>query len=152
MSDYDIYLREAGVNGGEWAGFALAWKGLAGIEGLPARPHRRWFPWILDPAQPDNPAAGHRGVLQWRFTVALVDGLVGLRGRPPDDGRSASQMRADLLAFMPGIQVDLMDVDGTIDTVRMTAYTEWAIETWDNRHPNGGMLAEVEFVRVTSDK
>jgi hypothetical protein len=148
MNDYDIYMRDSTVRSGEWVGFALAWKGLARLEGLPARPHKGWFPWILDPANPDDPGAGHWGVRQWRYELALVDGLVGLRGVPPDDGRGAAGMRADLLGYLPLSKLELTDLDGTIYDVRMTSYTEQALEPYDVAHADGGLLIQVEFAEV----
>lgn len=148
MSDYDFYLRDGSVHNGEWAGFPVAWKGRARLESLPARPYRRWYPWILDPAHPDDPVMGHRGVLQWRFTVALADGLAGLQGTLPDDGRSAAQIRGDLLLFMPLERFYLLDIDGTEYQVKMTAYTEQAIAPFDGGNPGGAMLAEVEFAAI----
>src|SRR2546422_10967280 len=80
MNDYDFYLRDPGIRGGEWVGFPLAWKGLGGVGGLPLRPHRSWQPWVLDPSSPDDPTAGHWGVLQWRYNIAVIEGLGGLQG------------------------------------------------------------------------
>lgn len=148
MSDYDFYLKDASVASGEWVGFPLAWKGRGNIVGLPVSPYRRWYPWNLDPSNPNDPTRGSRGVLQWRFSVALVDGLVGLEGHPPDDGRTAGQIRQDLLLYMPLDQMDLRDIDGTEYTVKMTSYTEQALEPFDVAHPSGGILAEVEFAIV----
>lgn len=57
LTDYDFHLRLAALLDGKWVGFRLAWKGLAGAGGLPARPHYNWWPWILDPAEPHNAGA-----------------------------------------------------------------------------------------------
>ncbi len=148
MNDYDIYLSDGSVRSGEWVGFALAWKGLAGVTGLPGRPHRGWVPWILDPDKPEDPSAGHWGVRQWRYELALVDSLVGLQGGPPDDGRTSADMRADLMDYLPLTKLELQDVDGTAYDARMTSYIEQAIEPYDNAHPRGGMLVQVEFTAV----
>jgi hypothetical protein len=148
MNDYDIYLRHATVRGGEWVGFALAWKGLARVGGLPARPHRNWLPWIPDPAYPNDPTLGSWGTWQWRFEVAFLDGLAGLSGVPSDDGRSAADMRADMRAFMPLASFDLKDLDGGVHQVLMTGYSEQAIEPFDLGHPNGGFVAQVEFAKA----
>jgi hypothetical protein len=126
----------------------LAWEGLGNIEGLPARPYRRWYPWFLDPADPEDPTVGHRGVLQWHLSVALADGLVGLRGWPPDDERTGTQMRDDLLLYMPLERLDLRDRDGTEYQARMTSYVEEAIEEPGCGRPGVGLLAEVEFALV----
>lgn len=148
MNDYDIYLRDGGVREGEWVGFALAWKGLAGLAGLPGKPQTGWVPWILDPTRPDDPAAGHWGVRQWRFELALVDGIVGLQGAPPDDSRTVADMRADLMNYLPLVKLELQDLDGAIYDARMTSYTEQALEPYDSAHPIGGMLVQVEFTAV----
>ena len=83
MNDYDFYLRHASVHDGAWNGFSLAWRGLVGKDGLPQRPHLRWRPWVLDPANPDDPTLGDWGVWQWHFDVALLDPFVGLMWTPP---------------------------------------------------------------------
>ena len=148
MNDYDFYLRHGAVRGGTWVGFPLAWKGLAGIAGLEMRPHLRWRPWILDPAQPNNPAAGSWGVWQWRFDVAMVDNFAGLLNQPPSDGRTADDIRDDLLAYLPLPIIELKDVGSAISTVKMTAYQEQTIEPYDAAHPNGGWLARIEFAAL----
>jgi hypothetical protein len=144
-NEYDFYLREGSVRGGEWVGFALAWKGLAGLPGLPSRPYTRRIPWILDPAHPDDPTYGSWGVPQWHMSVALVDGVVGLGRQPPVDGRGAADMRADMLAYQAAGSLTLQDIDGSVYAVKMILYTEEAIEAYDASHPAGGMLATVEF-------
>ena len=148
MNAYDFYLRHAAVREGEWVGFPLAWKGLAGVERLARRPHLRWRPWILDPANPDNPAAGSWGVWQWHFDVAMLDRLAGLLAQPPSDGRTGRELRADLLAYLPLPILELKDVDGEVYSARMTTYGEQAIEPHDAAHPDGGWVAQVEFARV----
>ena len=145
MNEYDIYLRHVSVLGGAWVGFPMAWKGLAGVAGLEARPQMRWRPWVLNSSAPNDPTAGTWGVWQWRFDIALLDGLTGLGGRPPADGRGAEQIRADLLAYMPLPALELKDMDGAIYTVKMTAYREQSIEPNDAAHPDGGWAARVEF-------
>ena len=148
MNDYDIYLRHASVSGGAWVGFPLAWKGMVGIAGLEPRPHMRWRPWLLEPSAPNDPTAGTWGIWQWRFDLAMLDGLAGLEGRPPEDGRDANQIRADLLAYMPLPAIELKDVDGAVYTVKMTGYREQLIEPADVAHPNGGWTARVEFAET----
>ena len=148
MNDYDIYIRNSAVREGEWVGFALAWKDLARLRGLSARPHRGWFPWILDPGKPDDPPSGHWGVRQWCYEIALLDGLVGLLGVPPDDGRTAADMRADLMGYLPLTKIELTDIDGTVYDARMTSYIEEAVEPYDAAHPGGGLIATVEFAQV----
>ena len=149
MNDYDFYLRHASVHDGEWTGFALAWRGLAGIDDLPQRPHLHWRPWVLDPDNPDDPTLGAWGVWQWRFDVALIDPLVGLFNTPPADGRDSAAMRADLHAFIDLPAFELMDVDGTTYIAKMTAFREQCIEPYDGVHPNGGWLAQIELVETT---
>lgn len=148
MNDYDFYLRHASVRGGAWAGFLLAWKGLGGVSGLGIRPRLRWRPWVLDPAQPNNPAAGSWGTWQWRLDVAMLDGAIGLLGTPPADARASPQMRADLLAYMNAAILELKDTDGTIYSAKMTAYNEQTVEPYGPAHPNGGWLAQVEFAQT----
>ena len=150
MNDYDFYLRHAAVRGGEWVGFPLAWRGLVGVEGLARRPHLRWRPWLLDPTNPNDPAAGSWGVWQWRFDVAMLDSLVGLLAEPPADGRTASEIRADLLAYLSLPILQLRDVEGEVYSARMTGYREQAVEPHDNAHPDGGWVAQVEFAWVES--
>ena len=147
MNDYDIYLRHDDIQGGSWVGFMLAWKGLAGVHGLPERPHRRRYPWFMDPTRPEEPHEGHWGLLQWYMEVALLDGMTGLQGTPPLDGRTAADMRADLGQFRILTSLELKDVDGSTHTVRMIAYTEHALEPYDTPHPNGGSIAQIEFVK-----
>jgi hypothetical protein len=79
----------------------------------------------------------------------MLDGLAGLEGRPPEDGRDADQIRADLLAYMPLPAIELKDVDSTIYTVKMTGYREQLIEPADVAHPDGGWTARVEFAETT---
>ncbi len=100
---------------------------------------------MLNSSAPNDPTAGTWGVWQWRFDIALLDGLTGLGGRPPADGRNAVQIRADLLAYMPLPALELKDMDGAIYTVKMTAYREQSIEPNDAAHPDGGWAARVEF-------
>ena len=149
MNDYDFYLRHAIVSDGGWVGFPLARKGLAGVVGLEARPHLRWRPWVLDSSAPNDPTAGAWGIWQWRFDVAMLDGLTGLEGTPPEDGRDAGQIRADLLAYVPLPALELKDVDGAVYAVKMTGYREQLIEPNDDAHPDGGWAARVEFAEVT---
>ncbi len=148
MGDYEFSLRHASVREGEWAGFMPARQGLGGVAGLGARPYRRWRPWIPSATDPNNLAAGSWGAWQWQIDAALLDGLVGTAGAPPLDGRTAADMRADLLAFtdLPGMQ--LLDLDGAIYTVQMVGYTEQALEPFDARHPNGGWVAQITLVEL----
>jgi hypothetical protein len=148
MNDYDIYLRDSAVHGGDWVGFALAWKGLGGVAGLATRPHAGWWPWLADPVNPDDPTAGSRGVRQWRLELALVDGLVGLRGVPSDDGRTPTAMRADLMSYKALTKLELQDVDGVAYNVMITAYTEHVVEPYDAAHPDGGWVVRIEFAEV----
>ena len=148
MDDYDFYLRHASVRDGAWVGFPLAWKGLAGVEGLPARPHLHWRPWVLDPSLPDDPAAGSWGVWQWRMDVACLDFTAGLTSIPPSDSRTAQDIRADLQAFLPLPIMELKDVDGATYSVKMIAFQESVIEPYDGNHPMGGWVARVEFSQV----
>jgi hypothetical protein len=150
MSDYDFYLRHAAVRNGAWVGFALAWKGRAGIAGLDSRPHLRWRPWVLAPAETDEPAAGSWGVWQWRLLALMADGVVGLQGTPPADGRTAADMRIDMLDYLPLPIMELKDVDGKLYSVKMTGYREQAIEPNDPAHQHGGWLAQVEFAQAES--
>ena len=148
MNEYDFYLRHASVRGGDWVGFALAWKGLAGVEGLPARPHLHWRPWLLDPAFPNDPAKGSWGVWQWRMDVACLEFTASLLYTPPTDGRTAQDMRTDLKAFLPLPAIELKDVDGITYNVKMTAFQESVIELYDAQHTFGGWTARVELAQV----
>jgi hypothetical protein len=56
-------------------------------------------------------------------------------------------MRADLGQFRILTSLELKDVDGSTHAVRMIAYTEHALEPYDTPHPNGGSIAQVEFVK-----
>ncbi|HYP21738.1 MAG TPA: hypothetical protein VEY08_16835 [Chloroflexia bacterium] len=148
MGEYDFYLRHASVRGAAWVGFRLGWRGLAGVEGLSARPHVRWRPWVLDASDPDNVAAGSWGAWRWRLSVALFEGFTGLGAVPPTDGRTAPDMRADLLQFagLPFIQV--LDVDDVVYPVKVVGYEEQNIEPYDSAHPSGGWVAQIELVYV----
>ena len=148
MGEYDFYLRHAAVRGAAWVGFRLAWRGLGGVDGLSARPHLRWRPWVLSDADPDDVAAGSWGAWRWRMSVALLEGLVGLDGTPPTDGRTVPDMRADLLQFagLPAIQ--LRDADDVVYEVKIVGYEEQNVEPYDPQHPTGGWLAQVELVEV----
>ena len=147
MQDYDFHLRHASIHDGEWIGFLLAWQGLAGVPGLPLRPHLRWRPWVLDPAAPNDPTQGDWGHWQWRFTVALFPVPAGLQWSPPNDARTPTGMRADLLAFIDLPALQLKDADAAIYTVRMTAYSDQCIEPYNPTHPEGGWAAVVEFAQ-----
>ncbi|MEO8288602.1 MAG: hypothetical protein ABI670_19455 [Chloroflexota bacterium] len=149
MNDYDIYLRHASVRDGDWVGFVLGWRGLAGKDGLPQRPQLRWRPWIPDVTDPSDPALGHAGKWQWRFDVAMFDGMVGLLWTSPADGRSSADMRADLLAFVDLPALELKDADGTVYIARATAYREQCMEQYTPTHPDGGWLAQLDFVETT---
>ena len=148
MGDYDVYLRAREVRDGDWVGFPLAWKGLAGVAGLPARPHAATTPWIPDPAAPEDPSAGQWGSWRARINVAALDGLVGLEGTPPTDGRTAADMRNDLLLYMALDRLEFKDVDETSYDVRMTGYSEQAAEPRQGVRGNGGWLIALEFTKV----
>ena|SRR5687768_14036869 len=150
MNDYDIYLRHATVRGGAWVGFALAWKGLAGVEGLELRPHLHWRPWLLNPANPNDPTAGSWGVWQWRMDLAAFDVMHGLLHTPPADVRTAADMRADWLAYLALPVIDLKDVDGVQYSVKMTAFQEQLAKPYDSVHTGGDWVARVEFALVSS--
>lgn len=148
MGDYDLYLRHALVRSGEWVGFRLGWRGLGGLEGLPGRPHRRWRPWLLSPGNPDDVAAGSWNAWRWRLDLALLDGLVGLAGMPPADGRTPADMRGDLLAFANLPAVQLRDVDDAVYTAKIVGYQEQSVETYDAAHLAGGWVTQVELVAL----
>lgn len=151
MGEYDFYLRHASVRGAAWVGFRLAWRGLAGVEGLGTRPHIRWRPWVLDPSTPDDVAAGAWSAWQWRLDVAMFDGIVGLNAQPPTDGRTSEDMRADLLQFIDLPAIHIKDVDDTIYPVKCVGYREHNIEPYDAAHPLGGWVAQVELVQVPAN-
>ena len=148
MGEYDFYLRHASVREAAWVGFRLAWRGLAGVEGLSARPHLRWRPWVPSASDPGDIAAGAWGAWHWRLAVALFEGFSGLNALPPTDGRTAPEMRADLLQFadLPVIQVK--DVDDVVYPVKVVGYEEQNIEPYDAGHPSGGWVAQVVLVEV----
>lgn len=148
MQDYDFYLRHASVRDGAWVGFLLAWRNLAGMPGLPQRPHLHWRPWILDPAYPDDPTHGAWGVRQWRFDVALLDAVAGLAWTPPADGRTGADMRADLLAYADLPAIELKDIDSTIYIAKIVALSEQCIEPYTAPHQDGGWLASVSFAET----
>jgi hypothetical protein len=148
MGEYDFYLRHAAVRGAAWVGFRLAWRGLAGAEGLSARPHTRWRPWVLSPDEPDDVAAGDWGDWRWRLSVALFEGFVRLDGVPPTDGRTSPDMRADLLQFAGLAPIQLRDVDDVIYDVKFVGYEEQNVEPYDTQHPTGGWVAQIELVQV----
>ncbi|HEX8599127.1 MAG TPA: hypothetical protein VF952_11500 [Chloroflexia bacterium] len=150
MGEYDFHLRHAAVRGAAWVGFRLAWRGLAGVEGLSARPHLRWRPWVLSGTDPDDVASGDWGAWQWRLTVALLEGLAGLDAVPPTDGRTVADMRADLSQFSDLPAIQLRDVDDTVYEVKLVGYEEQNIEPYDTQHPTGGWLAQVELVQVAA--
>lgn len=149
MNDFDIYLRHAAVRGGVWVGFFLAWKGPREVAGTSLQPHMRWRPWLLDPANPNDPTLGSWGVWQWQFDVALLDGLVGLAGTPPTDGRTAADMRADLLGYQNVPALDLKDADGAQYSVKMSGYTERLVTPYDYTGAQGGWVARATFAEVT---
>lgn len=148
MGDYDLYLRHALVRSGEWVGFRLGWRGLGGLEGLPGRPHLRWRPWLLSPGNPDDVAAGSWNAWRWRLDLAFLDGVVGLAGMPPADGRTPTDMRGDLLAFANLPAVQLRDVDDAVYTAKIVGYREQSVEAYDAAHPVGGWVAQVELVAL----
>jgi hypothetical protein len=87
-------------------------------------------------------------VRQWRFDVAMVDGLVDLQGAPPEDGRTPDQMRADLMDYVLLPKLELQDVDGVAYDAVITSYVEQAVEPYDAAHPNGGWLVHIELAEV----
>jgi hypothetical protein len=117
---------------------------------LEGRPHLRWRSWVLDPTKPDDPAAGHWGVWQWRMSLAAIDGAVGLLHQPPADGRTAADMRADLVAYHVLPAIDLKDVDGAQYSVRMTAFREELVKPYDSVHTGGDWGARVEFAMLSA--
>ena len=149
MSEYDIYLRHASVRGGAWTGFLLAWRGLHRHDGLPSRPHLYERPWVLDPAFPNDPPKGSWGVRAWRFDLSLLEPPVALDWTPPDDGRTAADMRADLAAFAGLPALELKDTGGAVYLVRMTGYREQAVEPATPANPSGGRVAWVELCETT---
>ena len=126
----------------------MARKGFAGVEGLPARPHLRWRPWVLDPAFPNDPTKGAWGVWQWRMDVAMLDFTAGLGAMPAADGRGSEEIRTDLYAFSNLPNIELKDVDGVTYSAKMTAFRESLAEPYDLNHPKGGWVAQVEFALV----
>lgn len=148
MGDYELYLRHADVRAGAWVGFRLGWRGLGGVAGLPARPHMRWRPWLLDASRPDDVAAGSWNMWRWRLDLALLDGLLGYAGMPTADGRTSAQMRADLLAFanLPAIQI--RDIDDAVYTVKIVGYREEDIEFYDSAYPAVGWAVQLELVAL----
>jgi hypothetical protein len=150
MQDYDFYLRHASVRDGAWVGFLLAWRDLVGLPGLTRRPHLHWRPWILDPAFPDDPAQGAWGVRQWRFDVALLDGVAGLAWTPPADERTSADMRADLLGYADLPAIELKDVDSATYVARIVAFSEQCVEPYTAPHTNGGWLATVVFAETAA--
>jgi hypothetical protein len=82
------------------------------------------------------------------MSVVLFEGFSGLDALPPTDGRSAPDMRADLLQFIDLPIVQMRDVDEAIYDVKATGYQEQNIEPYDSQHPTGGWLAQVELVQV----
>ena len=151
MGEYDFYLRHASVREAAWVGFRLAWRGLAGVEGLPTRPHLRWRPWVPSAADPDDVAAGAPGAWQWRLSVALFEGFTGLNAAPPTDGRTAAEMRTDLLQFAALTAIQLRDVDDVVYDVKLLSYEEQNIEPYDAGHPTGGWVAQIEIVHIPVD-
>jgi len=149
LSKYDIYLRHASVRGGAWTGFLLAWRGLHRHDGLPSRPHLYERPWVLDPAFPNDPPKGSWGVRAWRFDLSLLEPPVALDWTPPDDGRTAADMRADLAAFAGLPALELKDTGGAVYLVRMTGYREQAVEPATPANPSGGHVAWVELCETT---
>jgi hypothetical protein len=145
MGDYDFYLRQAAIRSGEWVGFRLGWRGLAGVEGLSSRPHMRWKPWHADPANPEDPSTGSWGHWRWRVDVAMVEGMEGLQNTPPADMRTVADMRSDLLAFADLPVLQLTDVDGVVYTCRIIGYEEHDIEQFDAAHPAGGWFVRIEL-------
>ena len=135
-------------------GFRLAWKGLAGVAGLFERPHERWRPWVMDPAYPNDPTKGSWGFWQWRLEVAMLPRMVGVGGRLPVDGRTASDMRGDLAGYLALPAMELKDVDGAMWVVRMVWFEERCVEPFDAAHGGeggqGGWLATVELCRNTN--
>jgi hypothetical protein len=148
MSDYDFYLRHASIRDEAWVGFRLAWRGLAGVDGLAARPHLRSRPWQPDPADPSDVSAGTWGSWQWHLDAALLDAIPGLQSTPPADGRDAADMRADLLAFADLPAIQLTDVDSVVYAVRVVGYGEQNIEPYNSAHPDGGWVAQVVLQQV----
>jgi hypothetical protein len=57
-------------------------------------------------------------------------------------------MRSDLLLYQLYSTLQLKDLDGATYNVRMIGYAEQAIEPYDATHPDGGILANVEFTSV----
>src|SRR4051812_26325134 len=94
--DYDVSLRHATVRAGEWVGFRLAWRGLGGLDGV-GQPHLRSRLWA--PSDPYHPETGSPGSWVWTLYVAIHMGLVGLRGRYPEDGYNDP---SDMLGWMRG--------------------------------------------------
>lgn len=148
MGEYDFYLRHVAVRGAAWVGFRLAWRGLAGVEGLSTRPHLRWRPWVTSASDPNDVAAGDWSAWQWRMLVALFEGFTGLNAVPPTDGRAAPDMRADLLQFADLPALQLRDVDDVIYQAKVVGYEEQNIEAYDAGHPTGGWVAQIELVHV----
>jgi hypothetical protein len=83
--------------------------------------------------------------------VALFEGFTGLNAVPPTDGRTAVDMRADLLQFggLPSMQ--LRDVDDVVYEVKLVGYQEQNMEPYDTGHPTGGWVAQIELVHIPAD-
>jgi hypothetical protein len=89
-------------------------------------------------------------VWQWRMSLAAIDGAVGLLHGPPADGRTAADMRADLVAYHDLPAIDLKDVDGAQYSVRMTAFREELVKPYSSVHTGGDWAAQVEFAMLSA--
>jgi hypothetical protein len=82
--------------------------------------------------------------------LAAFDKMHGLLHTPPADGRTAADMRADWLAYLPLPVIELKDVDGVQYSVKMTAFQEQLVKPYDSVHTGGDWVARVEFALMSS--
>jgi hypothetical protein len=83
--------------------------------------------------------------------VALFQGFAGLDAVPPTDGRTAPDMRADLLQFAGLPVIQLRDVDDVVYEAKLVGYEEQNIEPYDAGHPTGGWVARIELVHTPAE-
>jgi hypothetical protein len=154
--DYDVYFRHALINGGNWAGYRLAWPGLGGaaVAHTQGRPYLHYHIWRPGP-DPYLPDGGSWAGEVWDVWLLLSRAAVSVQGRLPADW-AAGHVQQRLLwlrDFRTLPAYELKAADGWpqgATLVVMTGYDEYWIEPQEGEYVDeGAYLVRVQMALTT---
>jgi hypothetical protein len=142
LYDREVRFRHASVEGAEWVGYRLAWKGLAGIANslLRDHPYKEWYPFYYDPAHPNDPSFGGPSELRrWDVWLVMAVGLPTVDGGDASgaDAYNVQRQKADLEAFFNQLGMQIMTPGGWIYSARMFNLEIWLVNPYDLHHRDG---------------